>query len=323
MRIHFLWISITFCSTLFCQVIQPGANAAFESQLPFNTQYIKEQKIKSITFDIIDKKDFQVAEDKGLLNVYEFNASGLISRFYYTSILKVIQKEYHHDAVYRRHKKVSNAYSYTKNEYVYDTVSTIYFYDAAGLLKMKRYNDGAYYESRYYTYSVSGDIINEKRCRETNVSENKNDFKLGLQTVISEESFEYMSTGKMQIKKICKNDEGRTYKEAIYDYNEQNLIVKINEQYTATWITQQSEFVYNSKGQLLIATYKSNNNGEQVLKRMYDYDENECVLAEKQIKNNQVQKEISYVTDDRKKLNSYIIRDPTNLTMRIIKLSYN
>ena len=105
------------------QTLIPLAESAFESQLPFNTEYIKTNNIKAITFDILDKKDLQVAEDKGLLNYYEFNDLGLIKRFYYTSIAKIIQKEYHSGAVYHRRKKVSNGYSYTKNEYIFDTVS--------------------------------------------------------------------------------------------------------------------------------------------------------------------------------------------------------
>jgi hypothetical protein len=94
-------------SSLISQTLIPTAETAFESQLPFNTEYIKSQKIKSITFDIIDKKDMQVAEDKGLLNYYEFNPSGLLTRFYYTSIIKIIQKEYHSEPVYRHRRLVS------------------------------------------------------------------------------------------------------------------------------------------------------------------------------------------------------------------------
>ena len=90
------------------------AESAFDNQLPFNTAYIKTHNIKSITFDILDKKDLQVAEDKGLLNYYEFNDIGLLKRFYYTSIAKIIQKEYHSGVVYRHRKKISNGYSYTK-----------------------------------------------------------------------------------------------------------------------------------------------------------------------------------------------------------------
>ena len=304
------------------QTLIPLAESAFENQLPFNTEYIKSQKIKSITFDIIDKKDLQVAEDKGLLTYYEFNTNGFLTRFYNTSIIKVIQKEYLSEPVYRRGRKISNGHSYTKNEYVYDTVSTNYFYTGNNLLKLKRYNDGTYYESNYYDYSSEGKVEKEKRCKETNVSENKTEFKLGGQFIISEETFNYLSTGKNQYKKICMNDEGRPYKEIIYTLNDANKPVSINEQYTVAWITQNSNFEYNAKGQLTKASYKSNSNGNMEQIRTYEYDANDCLLTEKQFKNGQLLKEISYVTDAAKKVNSYIIRDPNNKSLRIVKLMY-
>lgn len=313
---------ITHHSSLISQTLIPTAETAFESQLPFNTEYIKSQKIKSITFDIIDKKDLQVAEDKGLLTYYEFNTNGFLTRFYNTSIIKIIQKEYHSEPVYRRGRKISNGHSYTKNEYVYDTVSTNYFYTDNNLLKLKRYNDGSYYESNYYDYSAEGKVEKEKRCKETNVSENKTEFKLGGQFIISEETFKYLSTGKNQYKKICMNDEGRPYKEIIYTLNETNKPVSINEQYTVAWITQNSNFEYNAKGQLTKASYKSNSNGDMEQVRTYEYDANDCLLTEKQFKNGQLLKEISYVTDAAKKVNSYIIRDPNNKSLRIVKLMY-
>jgi len=308
--------------SFFCQALIPTPESAFEPQLPFNTEYIKSQKVRSISFDIIDKKDFQIAEDKGLLNYYEFNSQGLLARYYYTSIVKIIEKEYRHDAVYHKRRKVSNAYTYTKNEYVYDTVSTTYFYDNLDLLKLKRYNDGAYYESKYYTYSPTNKIITEKRCKETNAADNKSEFKLGTQTIMSEESFEYAVTGKHQYKKICKNDEGRVYKEIICNYNDDRQLLSLNEQYTATWITQTSDFVYNAKGQLISATYKSNSNGELEQRRTYEYDAKDCLLTEKQFKNGTLLKEISYITDGSKNLNSYVIRDPNGKSMRIVKLAY-
>lgn len=313
---------ISHHSSLISQTLIPTAETAFESQLPFNTEYIKSQKIRSITFDIIDKKDLQVAEDKGLLTYYEFNTNGFLTRFYNTSIIKVIQKEYHSEPVYRHRRLVSGGHSYTKNEYVYDTVSTNYFYNENNLLKLKRYNDGSYYESNYYDYSPEGKVEKEKRCKETNVSENKTEFKLGGQFIISEETFKYQNTGKNQYKKICMNDEGRPYKEIIYTLNDANQPVSINEQYTVAWITQNSSFEYNTKGQLTKASYKSNSNGDMEQVRTYEYDANDCLLTEKQFKNGQLIKEISYVTDTNKKVNSYIIRDPNNKSLRIVKLLY-
>ena len=313
---------ITHNSSLISQTLIPTAENAFENQLPFNTEFIKSQKIKSITFDIIDKKDLQVAEDKGLLTYYEFNTNGLLTRFYNTSIVKVIQKEYHSEPVYRRGRKVSNGYSYSKNEYVYDTVSTNYFYTDNSLLKLKRYNDGSYYESYYYDYTAEGKVEKEKRCKETNVSENKTEFKLGGQYIISEESYKYTSTGKNQYKKTCMNDEGRPYKEIIFTFNDAKKPISINEQYTVAWITQNSNFEYNSKGQLVKASYKSNSNGDMEQVRTYEYDANDCLLTEKQFKNGALLKEISYVTDANKKVNSYIIRDPNSKSLRIVKLLY-
>jgi len=89
----------------------------------------------------------------------------------------------------------------------------------SNLLKLKRYNDGTYYESYYYDYNSEGKVEKEKRCKETNVSENKTEFKLGGQYIISEESFKYINTGKAQYKKISMNDEGRPYKETIFTLN--------------------------------------------------------------------------------------------------------
>lgn len=309
-------------TSLFSQTLIPTAETAFENQLPFNAEYIKSQKIKSITFDIIDKKDLQIAEDKGLLTYYEFNTNGFLTRFYNTSIIKVIQKEYYSEPVYRRGKKISNGHSYTKNEYVYDTVSTNYFYTENNLLKLKRYNDGSYYESHYYDYSVEGKLEKEKRCKETNVSSCKTEFKLGAQFIISEETFKYNSTGKNQYKKTFMNDEGRPYKETIYTLNDAKQPISINEQYTVAWITQNSCFEYNDKGQLTKASYKSNSNGDLEQLRTYEYDTNDCLLTEKQYKNNVLLKEISYVTDTNKKVNSYIIRDHNNKSIRIVKLLY-
>lgn len=306
----------------FTQTLLPTAETAFDIQLPFNKSYIKQNNIKSITFDIIDKKDLQVAEDKGLLNYYQFNKDGQLTRFYYTVISKIVQKEFHHDAVYHKKKKVSNAYSYTKNEYIYDTVATTYFYNDYKELKLKRNQDGSFYESYYFDYNSDGKINKERRCKETNVSAIKSDFKLGSQLTISEESFTYLSTGKNQFKKTCLNDENRPFKEMIYNFNDAKLITSINEQYIVTWITQKSVFEYNANNLLTKAIYTSNSNGLQQLVRTYEYDKNNCLLTEKHFKNDKLQKEISYITDENKKVTSYLIRDPNEKTIRIVKLYY-
>jgi hypothetical protein len=299
----------------------PTHTSAFGPLLDFNTSFVKDRKIKSITFDIIDKKDFEVAVDKNLMNYYEFNANGQLTRFYYTSIVKTIEKEYHSQPVYHRHRLVSSGHSYFKNEYVYDTVSTVYMYNGNNLI-MKRYNDGTYYETRYYNYDSKNRVIKEKRYKETNNSETKNNFILGNQTLISEDSFQYVDINATQYKQICLNSENRPYKEIIVNKDSSGRVTSTNEHYTVAWIVQSAQFKYN-KGILSSADFKGNANGDVILKSTYECDSTDCIYTEKQYKNDLMLKEISYITERNTKfLNSFISRDPINKTMRIVKLYY-
>src|SRR5690606_31437694 len=118
----------------------------FEKQHNFNRDFIRSKGIKKITYEIIDKKDFEVPVDKSLTEIYEFDDEGRLSRFYYTTITKTFEKEI--TTVGRKGKK----YTRTVRDHIYDTVSTAYFY-ADDKLILKRYHDGGtYYESRYFRY---------------------------------------------------------------------------------------------------------------------------------------------------------------------------
>lgn len=263
-----------------------------------------------------------VAEDKNLINYYEFNTEGKLTRFYYTTISKTIEKEVHVPAVYRKKRKISNAYSYFKNEFIYDTVSTVYKY-ANDQLIMKRFNDGTYYETRYYSYDAQNRITKEKRFKETNVSENKNNFILGNQTLISADSFQYVDISAGQYKQICLNSENRPYKEIIINKDTEGRIISSNEHYTVAWIMQNAEFKYEN-GILTSAEFKGNANGDVTLKSTYLCDSTNCIYTEMQYRNDVLLKEISYVTErENKLLNSFIARDQVNKSMRIVKLHYS
>lgn len=303
------------------QTLKPSPQSAFEPLLEFNTSFIKQQKIRSITFDIIDKKDFEAPVDKNLVYFYEFDSTGLLKRFYYTNIIKTIEKEYHSQPVYRKRRLVSSGSVYYKNEYLYDTISTVFFYKNNNLI-LKRYNDGTYYESRYYSYDDKGRLTKERRVKETNLSSDKSNFMLGNQTVISEDSFQYLDINPHQYKQICLNSENRPYKEIIFNSDSAGNVISKNESYTVAWIIQNTTYTYD-KGHLTSVTFKGNANGDVVLKTTYERDTLDCIYTEKQYKNDVELKEISYVTErTNKRLNSFIIRDPNKKNMRIVKLLY-
>ena len=321
-QLYSILLALIFWQSNAQSLLIPSANSAFAPILEFNTEFVKKQKIRSITFDIIDKRDFQIAEDKNLMNYYEFNKDGLLSRFYYTTIVKTIEKEIHVQPTYRKKRMIHKGYTYNQNEYVYDTISTVYMYNSNQNLMMKRFNDGTYYETRYYNYDAKNRVTKEKRFKETNISETKNTFILGNQTLISADSFQYVDITPTQYKQICLNSENRTYKEIIVNKDSTGKVTSTNEHYTVAWIMQSAEFKYD-KGILTSAEFKGNANGDVVLRSTYVCDSTNCIYTEKQFKNDLMLKEISYITErNSKHLNSFIARDPINKTMRIVKLHY-
>jgi hypothetical protein len=316
----FLLIAISFyCKA---QILHATPETAFEVQHNFNSTIIKNKNIKKITFEIVDKKDYEIPVDKDLVETYEFNDSGKLTRYYYTNIVKTIEKQTT-VLVNGGRRRGRYAHVQTHNDYIYDTVSTSFFYSRNNLI-LKRYHDGAmFYESRYYRYDTLNNLTKELRYRETNNSKDKSVFILGGQLLLSEDSFQYKKYGK-QMQCVLLNNENRPYKEQTINFDSLGRKTSISEHYTAAaWIMQEMTFEY-SKDRLILAQFKGNANNDVTLKITYEYDSNNELLTEKHYKNDVLLKELSYITDSvNTLLKSLVIRDHINKTMRIIKLKYD
>ena len=320
----FLVIIILFPVCFYSQVLLPTSETAFDKQHSFNPDVIKNKNIRKIIFEIVDKKDFETVVDKNLTETYEFDTNGLLTRYYYTTIIKTVERQITIGAKYKGRRKISNGNTFSINDYVYDTISTSYFYNN-NQLKLKRYYDGAnYYESRYYRYNANNQLTKELRFKETNNSKDKSVFILGNQVLLSEDSFQYQKYSSGQVKCTFLNNENRSYKEQIINYDSLGNKIMIFENYTAaSWIVQEQNFTYNNN-RLATAQFKGNANNDVTLKRTYEFDNNKELLTEKQYKNEVLLKEVSYVADSNNGLlNSFIIRDGINKTMRIVKLKYD
>lgn len=323
---NYLALTVYFLLTfvkLSAQMLNPSTIPGPDKFPNFNSDYIKKNKIKVLIFDIMDKKDLQIAEDKGLIHYYEFNKEGLLTRFYYTVISKTISHEIHTEFVSKKSKKIRNGGVRIKNEFIYDTISTYFFYDSINRLKMSRFNDGSYYESTYYEYNETNLPIKIVRAKETNISNDKTNFQLGMQYVLSDERFQQVKTSKQQIKTICLNDEGRTYKEIISNYDESYHLISSSESYIATWINQESFFKYNQSGQMIEKLFKSNSGGSINVKASFEYDASGNLLTEKQFKNDILLNELSYIYDETdRRIKSFLNRDHINKSIRITKVAY-
>jgi hypothetical protein len=322
LKLNILFV-LFFSLSCSAQILLPTPETAFELSHNFNSKLIQQKNIRKITFEIMDKKDFEVPVDKNLTETYEFDTNGQLTRFYYTSIIKTISKEVTITTKTRKHGY--STYTDTKSEFVYDTISTSYYYDTQGKLILKRYHDGAlFYESRYYRYDSAGNLAKELRYRETNNSKDKSMFILGGQLLLSEDSFQCRSFSTGQLQCVLLNNENRPYKQQTINFDSLGRKRKISEHYTAAaWIMQESEFDY-SKDRMTLAKFKGNAAKDISLKNTYEYDTANELLTEKQYKNDVYLREISYVTDAANNLlNSIVIRDHVNKSIRIVKLKYD
>jgi len=320
-RLLFILIFISLSGK--AQLLVPGDNGNSDNSFSFNAEEIKKRKIKTIIFEIVDKQDFKIVEDKDLSKHYEFDDQGRLKRSYYTVIKKIIQKEFHTAPVYRRGRLVGGGGTYSKNMYEFDTLSTNYFYDTKGNLMGKRFNDGTFYNATYYKYDSLGHVISLMSCKETNANADKSVFTLGMQQINFEEKYKYIYSSSKQYKQQFLNDENRVFKELIVTFNAAKKPVQYNESYVATWINQITNFSYNEQNMLTEKKYTSNASESIELKETYEYDANNLLNTEKHYKNNILQTETGYVNDaDTKIPNSFVTRDYINKSMQIVRVIY-
>lgn len=312
--------AISYCSA---QLIHTKPVEINVGPINFNQEIIKKNKVKTIVLDIVDKPDGKIIVDKGATQGFEFDEKGRVSRYYYTILNSVQSTEVDVPAVKRRGKIIRPAGTKTVLKFNNDTIFTNVFYNDMDKVIMKRSRSGDYYDAYYYEYNAQGKISKEMHCKETNVSENKHVFKLGVQTVLSSETFTYEDLTTTQVKKKCLNDEGREYKKGIINYDGKRNMLSESYDFIVSWMHQEGLYEYDSKGNLIRRILKSNESGELKQESTFEYDANGHLLTEKKIKDTMVINEISYLFDDFTKLvKSHIDRDFKNATIGIVKYAY-
>ena len=86
---------------IFAQIIENKPYDISIAEPIFNSTFIKENKIKSITVVLCSKPDNEVIDDKGLVEHFEFDTSGNPNVYYYTQVKDKLRKEIQHPAIYK------------------------------------------------------------------------------------------------------------------------------------------------------------------------------------------------------------------------------
>lgn len=306
----------------FSQIVDPSPAPVSVSEPHFNRTFIRQNKIKTISASLVDKPDGEIIRDKGLAQVYAFDTSGNLTRHYFNEITSLAKTETEIPAVYRKGRVVKKSYTKVNFEYQYDTLGTEYFYTSTGFLIMKRVCIGDFYHSTYYEYFGDGLLSRQTLCKETNIAKPGEPFKLGVQTVLSEEKFEYEQLTPSQVKKKFLNDEGKPYKQGILNFANGKPTDE-SYQFVVGFIRSGVTYTYNTQGKLTEKLTTDNSSGITTDKVSYEYDNHGNVKKEQKFKNGVQTDEIVYLYDDAQKLlTSQIDRQLQKSSIRIVKYEY-
>jgi hypothetical protein len=318
----FLCLFVFFDCT--AQLINPKPVDIPLGPINFNTDCIKANRVKSIVLDIVDKPDGSVIIDKDATQGYEFDAMGRLIRYYYTVLRKTESQETVIPELRKKGKVIREESISTTTQFFNDTIFANVFYDNSNRIILKRVKTGDFYIAFYYEYDEKQQLKKEMHFKETNINENKREFTLGVQTLLSSETFQYTALTPTQIKKTCLNDEGREYKKAIINYDSNGNKISESYEFIVSWMRLESNYKYDSKNRLVDRVIRTNDNGEQKAHAVFTYDDKNLLLSEQKFKEGEVLlNEISYLYDASNNLiKSQINRDFKNASIGIIKYSY-
>ncbi len=272
---------------------------------------------------IVDKPDGEVIIDKGNTQGYEFDTSGNVSRYYYTIFNLARTEEIEVPQVVRHGRVVRPAGTRTITKYINDTIFVNLYYDNQNHVICKRIKSEDYYDAYYYEYNPEGRIRKETHCKETNINENKKEFKLGVQSILSVETFEYTALSPTQVKKSCLNDEGREYKKAIINYDKSGNKLSENYEFIVSWMRTTSTYKYDSVNRMVEKTFSGNESGDVKTESYFEYNANGALLGEKKLKNDVLTDEINFLYDEAFNMpKSEVNRDHQNFSIGIVKFDY-
>lgn len=324
-RLQLLFI-VVCCSgiRLAAQLFLPVSDDPFGVPVQFNRDSVKAAGIRYINVGLQYKPDQQVISDKGLREYYAFDSLGNLSLCWRSRIRSVQTEETIIPAVYRRGRRVRAARTEYRTSYTYDTVFVHYYYDSLQRLVTRRMSDADYYNTWYYQWNPDSTLAARIHVRETNLGRDHNDFRLGVQTIISDERFNYETYDNRQRKQLALNDEGKPYRQTITDVDSAGRVLEERQSFIVGGIYIRYTYVYDSLGRLGSRTYATN--GGDAIEEVISYTRDSLgrLDAVRLHKNGLLYDEFSYLYDGKSVVPyAFINRRHQQAGIDIVKLFYN
>jgi YD repeat-containing protein len=291
MNIKFL-VLIIFLGVLSksnAQMLDNSKGETFSDRPFFNTQFIKQNKIKKIKGYYSTKTDRGAITPNDDIYVYLFNLKGELIKEYKTHNL--------------------------------DTTVTLYAYDESGNLTSIRRSDNYGFHSYKYTYNDSNRIISKSYLRDVNKANNKIDFELERSYQISTETNNKENTP-IGLKKFFYNSQGLLYKTEFFYRDADGYLLKQESSLKTGSGRAKTTYSYGDFGLMSEKATETFLGSKTTAKIKFEYDENQNVLAQHYYRNSKYITEYQIIYNQKTMLLKAILtRDVGTDFITIIKLT--
>lgn len=292
-RILFFLLAITTIAN--AQILEIN-RPLFTDEPFFNTKFISQNKVYSITGSRSSKKVKDIIRTKGLDFYYQFNKEGLLMKQMATFISQGNKK---------------------------DTNVITYHYNDNQSLEYVRKSDSYGYSSYHYQYDKLNNIVNQTFCRDENMCDYKADFIIRNQYIINSDSFSYERLSDAQLKKMYYNSYNKVYKEEFYYYNDLGNLIEENSKYIIGNKKSKITYDYDEKGRVSKVVSIQNLSLSDKLSEEYIYDEFDNILEVKVYVNDKYKTSKQFLYDKKTMLlTAQLIQEVETEFVHIIQYQY-
>ena len=264
------------CFFLFLLCFQYSASAQFYklkasfSHYTFhdiNLEFLRESKIKSISYTFSTKEENQRIKDCSHTQKIFFNSQGFPE-------MKI---------------EIRNT----------DTIETRYYFTNSNLSLVREFSKEGI-NSVYFSHDSLGNKIKEVYCKEVNAGDSRTFFKVLRQEVSWSEKYQYEQLSKKQVRKLTLNDINAVYKETIQYTNDKQELIEENERFSMTGVAQNYKYIYNDSMNITEKIFFSEVVGELIEKYTFTYDSQGNLNEKKFFRNGVMQSQELYFYDKNK-----------------------
>lgn len=289
MKLFILIFLLVLTQIGYTQILDNSKGETFSKTPFFNTDFIKKNKVKSITGYYSTKAELSTIKKSHDIYVYQFNLKGELIKEFRTK-----QK---------------------------DTIISQYSYDKDGNLSKIRKSDKYGFHSYHYKYDSIHRVIKQEYRRDINHSKDKVNFELDKSFYISSESYTYEETA-IGLKKLYYNSKDRVFKTEFFYRDEDGYLLKQDHQLKTGSGRGLTTYKYGNKGLMTEKFSETHIIGKVTTKTVFEYDEFENVLAQHYYRNGTYLTEYQIIYNEKNMLLSAILTRDVKLNfITILKFS--